>query len=564
MTVLSELKAADGLADVAKLLGYKTNTLSYLLYVSPSSTRYKEFDIPKRSGGSRKIHAPNEKLKGLQQRLNNLLTECIAEIKKGDEPNRQISHGFTKNFSIFSNAAMHARRKYVFNIDLENFFPSINFGRVRGFFIKDRGFSLNPNTATILAQIAIHNNELPQGSPCSPIISNLVASILDARLNKLAKTHGCRYTRYADDITFSTNIKIFPDEIASQVEGAWVVGKRLEKEIERAGYKVNSKKTRMQEKTGQQVVTGLTVNKKPNITADYYRLARSMCHSLFSSGTFLLPKNSIKVGEKETSKSLQGILAHIQHIKDKTDYREKSSKKGLPSSHTKLHRKLLNYLTFCASSSPVIVCEGKTDNVYIRCATRSLLPPPNIFYEGTGNDTREKVKLFNYTQQTQDVMLLGGGYGDIKNLVLVYDEMIESFSHKPLTHPVIIVIDNDDGAYPIFSVIKNTYGITIEHKSTADYYHICKNLYLVKTPESKKPNNWSCIEDLFDKTTLSTILDGKSFNPNQKPGETHSYGKHYFAEYVVKKNKSSINFSGFAKLLHRIQSAISSYSPPTP
>jgi RNA-directed DNA polymerase len=561
MTILSELKAADGLADVANLLGYKTDTLSYLLYVAPKSTRYREFDIPKRTGGTRKIQAPNEKLKGLQQRLNNLLTECLTEIQKSNEPSRQISHGFTKNFSIFSNAAAHARRRYVFNVDLENFFPSINFGRVRGFFIKDHSFLLKPDTATILAQIAVHNNELPQGSPCSPIISNLVAKILDRRLNKLAQIHGCRYTRYADDLTFSSNIKTFPKEIASLLEGKWLIGKKLEKEIERAGYRINTKKTRLQTQTNQQTVTGLTVNKKPNIPATYYRLARSMCHSLFNSGKFTIPTGLNKVGEKATPRALQGILAHIQHIKDKTDYREKSSKKGAPSGHTLLHRKLLNYLTFCAPSIPIIVCEGKTDNVYIRSAIRSLLPPPNIFYEGIGSDTKEKVKLFNYTRQTQDVMLLGGGAGDIKNLILVYAEMIEKFPNKPLKNPVILVIDNDDGATAIFTVIKNIYGKAISHKSTADYYHICKNLFLVKTPESSTPNNWSCIEDLFDAKTLSTTLGGKPFNANQKPNETHTYGKHYFAEHVVKKGKKTIDFSKFSQLLKRIESVIAAYTP---
>ena len=94
-----------------------------------------------------------------------------------------------------------------------NFFPSINFGRVRGFFLKDKHFSLQPPVATVLAQIACFENELPQGSPCSPVISNLIGHVLDGRLARFAKTHKCTYSRYADDITFSTSRKDFPPEI---------------------------------------------------------------------------------------------------------------------------------------------------------------------------------------------------------------------------------------------------------------------------------------------------------------------------------------------------------------
>ena len=114
-----------------------------------------------------------------------------------------------------TNAYIHKRRRYVLNLDLEDFFPSFNFGRVRGFFIKDKHFALHERVETIIAQIACHDNELPQGSPCSPVISNLIAHLLDVRLARLAKAHKCTYSRYADDITFSTNRKEFPSDLAA-------------------------------------------------------------------------------------------------------------------------------------------------------------------------------------------------------------------------------------------------------------------------------------------------------------------------------------------------------------
>src|SRR5262249_16793586 len=127
----------------------------------------------------------------------------------------RVAHGFKRKRDIRSNARQHRHRRWVFNIDLEDFFPSINFGRVRGFFIKNRDFALHEEVATVIAQIACHDNSLPQGSPCSPVISNLVAHLLDMRLVKLASTNGCTYSRYADDLTFSTNKKEFPADVAS-------------------------------------------------------------------------------------------------------------------------------------------------------------------------------------------------------------------------------------------------------------------------------------------------------------------------------------------------------------
>jgi hypothetical protein len=137
--------------------------------------------------------------------LSDLLQNCIEEINQRQKWKDQLAHGFKRKRSIMSNALKHQKRRYVFNIDLQDFFPTINFGRVRGFFIKDVNFMLHPKVATILAQIACYDNGLPQGAPSSPVISNLVGQILDIRLCKLASENGCTYSRYADDITFSTN-----------------------------------------------------------------------------------------------------------------------------------------------------------------------------------------------------------------------------------------------------------------------------------------------------------------------------------------------------------------------
>lgn len=208
MSRLEKLKETKSLSDLATLLGFQPRAVSYILYKIPEYKKYIEFEIPKKNGGKRIIKAPTEKLKQLQSRLADLLNECFDQI--GKESNKKsLSHGFRKKHSIITNAKNHKNKRYVFNVDLQDFFPSINFGRVRGFFIKNHHFSLEPKVATVIAQIACHNNELPQGSPCSPIISNLIGHLLDVRMANLAKKAKCTYSRYADDLTFSTNKKIF-------------------------------------------------------------------------------------------------------------------------------------------------------------------------------------------------------------------------------------------------------------------------------------------------------------------------------------------------------------------
>jgi RNA-directed DNA polymerase len=246
---LQKLRDAKTLEDVAKLLGFTPSGLAYVLFKIPDGEKYKIFEIKKRSGGKRLIKAPEPSLKLAQRRLAKYLYECLAELQKETPGRRSLAHGFEKNRSIMTNASLHKRRRYVLNLDLEDFFPSINFGRVRGFFIKDHHFALQEKVATVLAQVACHDHTLPQGSPCSPVISNLIGHLLDMRLVRFAKIHKCTYSRYADDITFSTSRKEFPTELAVPVAGTvsdWELGAELRDKIEHSGFKINDKKTRMQ------------------------------------------------------------------------------------------------------------------------------------------------------------------------------------------------------------------------------------------------------------------------------------------------------------------------------
>lgn len=132
MRTLDKLKASTEISDLAVLLGCKSSALTYVLYRKPIADKYHTFKIAKKFGGTRKISAPDNDLKLVQSRLSEILQECISEINTEKHIKKTLSHGFRKDYSIMTNATVHKKRKYVFNIDLHNFFGEINFGRVRG------------------------------------------------------------------------------------------------------------------------------------------------------------------------------------------------------------------------------------------------------------------------------------------------------------------------------------------------------------------------------------------------------------------------------------------------
>ena len=437
----------------------------------PLASRYTVFTIPKRSGGVRTIKAPEERLKLLQSRLADYLYACQADISQINGREDTITHGFEKKRSVFTNAWEHKNKRFVLNIDLEDFFPSINFGRVRGFFIKDRNFTLNAKVATILAQIACFDEGLPQGSPCSPVISNLLTRILDARLAKLAKIAKCRYTRYADDITFSTNAKSFsPDLAVKDVASgeAWSLGQPLIDTIVRAGFKINNAKTRMQCRPSLQTVTGLTVNEKVNIRSFYYREARSKCHALFRTGKYHVGKvsgSSPPPAPIDEMAHLESVLAHIYHIKHQSDERSgrfatakafKDNKTAYPS-YREIYKHFLYYKRFINLDKPFIVCEGKTDNIYLRCALKNLL----AFYPALGKiddgSLMTSIRFLKHGSAEHDILELSGGSAKLASFVGRYAKSMQRFQHRPLRHPVIVLIDNDSGASEIFKATKSPF-----------------------------------------------------------------------------------------------------------
>lgn len=577
MSSLKKLHNAKNIYDVARILGFETKKLAYILYAQPDSLKYNEFDIPKKSGGVRRIAAPQGGLKLLQRRLASFLQDCLDEINKDADstssatPFGQISHGFKRGLSIRTNAKKHRNRRYVFNIDLTDFFGSINFGRIRGFFIKDKRFHLNPKVATILAHIACFKQSLPQGSPCSPVISNLIGNILDVHLVRLAARTGCIYTRYADDLTFSTNKRCFPQTIAIQSDNdshIWVAGPELLRLVNHSGFSINQKKTRMQYRCSRQEVTGLVVNKKVNVRREYRHNTRAMAHRLFTKGSFLLPTSEKDANgdyllemKPGSLNQLHGRLGFIDDI-DRSNIEILSATKELQiKSKETMYRRFLFYKEFYAASKPVLICEGWTDYVYIESALRKLASNyPSLVLLNSNEKSVFLIKRFKYSRShTAEILGIKGGVGDFKKFIPAYKSEFERFYAPGMKEPVILLVDNDKAGNEVLGVVSNMVKKSTKAKTKIDnrepYIHVHRNLYLILTPLRENQQE-SQIEDLFDDLTLDIKVDGKSFNRSDEKATETTYGKAVFAKKVVEEMAPSINFEGFIPLLDRIAKVI--------
>lgn len=229
------------------LLGYEPPELAFYLF-APEDSFYTKMQIPKKSGGMREIEIPSDKLKSIQRWI---LRNVLENIEV-----HESCYGFTKGKSIYDNALLHVGKECVLNMDLKDFFPSITQKAVFNIFYQ-KGYT--KSVSYYLAKLLTKDGVLPQGSPASPKISNIVALHLDKRLSELAKCYKATYSRYADDLTFSgaSNIKnMIP--IITQI-------------IHEEAFFVNEKKTRYSYYFQKQEVTGLIVNKKVSVPKEYLR-----------------------------------------------------------------------------------------------------------------------------------------------------------------------------------------------------------------------------------------------------------------------------------------------------
>lgn len=553
--------------ELADFLRVRKTTLTYILYVKRVDNLYNSFVIPKKDGSFRQIHSPQKLLKKIQKKLAKALWEYQLTIwvKQNIHPN--ISHAFEKHKSIITNATVHKNKRFVLNLDLENFFDSFHFGRIKGYFEKNNNFLLPPSVATILAQLTCYHGTLPQGAPTSPILTNMICQILDHRLIKVAKKYRIDYTRYADDLTFSTNRKGFLEDLHA-------FNSEIVREIEKAGFKINYKKQRLFFKDSKQVVTGLVVNNKVNIDYTYYKMTRAMAHKLYTTGQYSIN------GTVGTIKQLEGRFSFINSL---DHYNNKLSNQAHNLSNLngreREYQKFLFYRYLYVNDSPLIITEGKTDVLLLISALKKLYNEyPKLITRHADATFKLNISFLHRSSRLQ--YFLGMCQDGADAMQSIYKFFVDGtdreknrypnyFSyfynlcqHKPL-NPVFLLYDNEmcNRSKPLYKFVSGQ-NISEEQRGYLQkdlYLKLIQdgNIFLLTLP---LPNGAvECeIEDLIEKKVLETLINGKSFCRMDRFDPSQFYGKEIFSQHIAS-HYNEINFDNFKPLLDAINNVVQEY-----
>ena len=302
----------------------------------------------------------------------------------------------------------------------------------------------------------------------------------------------------------------------------------------------------MQYKTSRQVTTGLIVNKKINTKREYYKKARSMCHELFTKNEFYIeaPAGDIS-GEAfipGTLNQLQGILSFIYQIKRPHDDRKAGPRKYAPSAIAKLYREFLFYKYFFSLDKPLVLCEGKTHIVYLKCALKQLIGDYPEFVEKQEDGFRFKIGFLSFSKNIKDVFSISEGTPSLASIMEMYQKHMKPFKGEGRKHPVIILIDNDSGSKEVNKKLK-------QEDVSKPFSSFVENLYIILIPSPGGVADVA-IEDLFEKKVIDAKVDGKTFNRRKIDPKTE-YGQIVFAEKVVKLNQEKNNFDGFKEVFNR-------------
>jgi len=300
--------------ELSSALELQPLNLQWLVYDRGATTvdHYTRFEIAKRLGGTRLISSPKPVLRKTQR--------WILEFVLRNLPVHQAAMAFRQNLSILDNAKLHSNSKIVIRIDLKDFFPSITFPRVRGFF---ESLGYNPGISTVMSLLCTDSpkvllkvqdeinfvstgpRSLPQGACTSPDLANLIANKLDRRLQNYAAKVGWVFSRYADDLVFSTNKVDMPAHRLVRAVSMIVAAE---------GFQVNKKKTRVMRQPHRQMVTGLVVNKDVRISRRDIRRFRAFFHRCSTQGLDEVSKEL----EKDAMTVARGYMAYVHMISPAT------------------------------------------------------------------------------------------------------------------------------------------------------------------------------------------------------------------------------------------------------
>jgi RNA-directed DNA polymerase len=299
------------LGELVRLLRIDEKSFNYHL----NKPLYFNFKIKKKKGGEREISAPNEDLKLIQKRLNYFLQHVYYLIKP------VCVHGFVlkplgenRTNNIISNAQVHVGKSFLLNIDLKDFFSSIAAKRVKEVLFNQVSLFESEILVDVITLLCSFEGRLPTGAPTSPVMANFCCLEMDHELQIFCKEHSIAYTRYADDLSFSSN-EFFTDEIILKLRSIIVKNQ----------FEINEKKWRLLSSKSKQTVTGLVVNKKININRVYIKQIRAILHSVESLNWFKASQLHFKHqkpffddGTKLKNK-LKGQIEFIGQVRGKND-----------------------------------------------------------------------------------------------------------------------------------------------------------------------------------------------------------------------------------------------------
>lgn len=324
LNLLNRIKRNDAAEMNVQYFPFTLKQIGFFCNPNHTFHRFRQFKIKKKSGGFRQITAPRYK-------TYKILLQYVNTILKAIYCPSDFAMGFTEGRSVVNNAQKHLGHNYVLNIDLKDFFPSIDQARVWKR-LQLAPFNFPQDVANVIAGLCCMKMQaesaeekiryvLPQGAPTSPIITNMICDKLDRRLAGLAKRFGLHYTRYADDITFSSMHNVY------QSDGDfWTELRRI---IADQNFAINEKKTRLQKRGSRQEVTGVMVSEKLNVTQKYVRDIRNILHIWEKYGfniayrcffsKYQAEKGHVKKGVPDLVNVIDGKLMYLKMVKGEDD-----------------------------------------------------------------------------------------------------------------------------------------------------------------------------------------------------------------------------------------------------
>lgn len=379
LALLNRIKQEEirGMEPAGEFYPFTMKHINY--YCNPNNLyRFNQFKIKKKTGGYRQITAPKNK-------NFTLLLRCVNEIFKSIYTPSNYAMGFTEGRSVVANADAHKGQNYILNIDLKDFFPSIGQARVWKR-LQIEPFNFPQPVANLLAGLCAMKEKrtmedgtekdvyvLPQGAPTSPIITNMICDTLDRRLAGLARRFNLRYTRYADDITFSSMHNVY--------QAGSDFNKELARIIQGQGFTINEKKTRLQKTGGRQEVTGIIVSSKLNVTQKYVRDIRNLLYIWDRYGytaayakffpKYKEEKGHVKKNVPDLANVLYGKLMYLKMVKGENDsvYKRLQTKFEKLTEKTSHQMKTNAYAITYSETMPLLEFEQKYSTEVIFAAS---------------------------------------------------------------------------------------------------------------------------------------------------------------------------------------------------